>query len=71
MFGFRNTVILLPDGTPDLTERTGIWERYLSIVRNSVVGYGVEESFWLNAMLQGMFEDSKSAHKGYLEMHLN
>jgi len=69
-FDVKNTFIALLGRNPDLTGRTDIWGKYLSMVVNPILGYGYE-SFYTTIMMKGSAEKFLSAHNGYLEMYLN
>ena len=67
-FGVKDYIILMLGRDPDLTGRTQIWEGYLSLVRNPIVGYGYE-SFYESARLHDIIESELSGHYGYLSVH--
>jgi O-antigen ligase len=67
-FGVKDLIILMLGRDPDLTGRTQIWENYLSLVRNPIVGYGYE-SFYESARVQDIIESELSGHSSYLSMH--
>jgi O-antigen ligase len=67
-FGVKDFIILMLGRDPDLTGRTQIWENYLSLVRNPIVGYGYE-SFYESARVQDIIESELSGHSSYLSMH--
>jgi exopolysaccharide production protein ExoQ len=69
-FGVKDSIIFMLGRNPDLTGRHQIWENYLALVRNPIVGYGYE-SFYLSVQLQDVTEQIRSTHNGYLEMYLN
>ena len=69
-FGIKDTLFVLLDRRPDLTNRTYLWEEYLSLVRDPIIGYGYE-IFYSTALKQNMLQDFHPAHNGYLEMYLN
>jgi len=70
VFDVKNTIIALLGRNPDLTGRSAIWENYLSMVRNPIIGYGYE-MFYTSVMKENLIEGFASIHNGYLEMYLN
>jgi len=70
VFDVKNTIIALLGRNPDLTGRSAIWENYLSMVRNPIIGYGYE-MFYTSVMKENLIEGFASIHNGYLEMYFN
>jgi len=66
--GIKNSIIVMIGRRPDFTDRVYVWETYLSLVRNPIVGYGFD-SFYDS--IRGLVDEVHSAHNGYLEIYLN
>ena len=66
----KATIITLLGRKPDLTNRTYVWAKYLSMVKDPIIGYGYE-MFYSSVMMKNMVEGFASTHNGYLEMYLN
>jgi O-antigen ligase len=68
--GIKDTIISLLGRRPDFTDRVDIWDFYLSLVRNSYIGYGFE-SVYDSIRAKSVANEIYAAHNGYLEMYLN
>ena len=68
-FDVKNTIIYMLGRKPNLTDRFYIWDYFLAMVRNPVIGYGFE-SFYLSDGLN-IRQLYRSTHNGYPEMYLN
>lgn len=69
-FGLKDTIITMLGRRPDFTDRTYLWDSYLSLVINPIFGYGFE-MFYTSVLKQGKIKEFVPAHNGYLEMYLN
>jgi len=69
-FDIKEIIIALLGRESNLTGRTDIWDKYLSMVKDPILGYGYE-SFYTTVIINNTVEDFLSAHNGYLEMYLN
>lgn len=68
----RKPITTILNRSPDLTERTVIWETVIPMQENMLFGHGFA-SFWLSppARALGSSLDITSAHNGFLETYLN
>lgn len=69
-FGIKDNIIAMLGRRPDLTDRVYLWDTYLSLVRDPMLGYGFE-MFYTSVIMQKKFDFFAPAHNGYLEMYLN
>jgi O-antigen ligase len=70
VIGIKGAACALLGRSTDLTGRALVWERYLAMARDPIIGYGYE-MFYSSAIMKGDIENFASTHNGYLEMYLN
>lgn len=68
--GIKGTAFALLGRSSDFTGRAAVWDKYLAMAKDPIVGYGYE-MFYTSVIAKGNVEEFASTHNGYLEMYLN